>query len=152
MTVTVIEIVGEGVLRIPKSEGETRRFGMVALVVDGGRAMLTGVPKGVRAQLVAVKLKKVTTRRRRWLKPGVKVRTKAVEIPVLLGEGEVFTAALGQAPTPDAIGVKPARPAPRSWLDVAALREVEGRPVRLELHRTPDVRRREQETNQRKEA
>lgn len=140
MSGTVKYVVGEGTLRIPKHEGEVGRFGTVALATEGGWIILTGVPKDIKAELVAVKLKKVATTRRRWLRPGETVRTKTVEIPVLLGKGAVFTASLGDAPTPDAVGVKPDRPSPAPWLDVAGLKEVEGQYVRLELHRPPELR------------
>lgn len=133
-------VVGEGTLRIPKDEGEVGRFGAVALAAEGGWTILTGVPNDIKAELVAVKLRKVASTRRRWLRPGETVRTKTVEIPVLLGKGTVFTRSLGDAPTPDAVGVKPDRPSPAPWLDVAALKEVEGHFVRLELHRPPELR------------
>lgn len=140
MSGTVKYVVGEGTLRVPKGEGESGRFGAVALATEDGWTILTGVLKDVKAELVAVKLKKVTTTRRRWLRPGETVRTKTVEIPVLLGIGTVFTESLGDAPTPDTVGVKPDRPSPAPWLDVAALKEVEGHYVRLELHRPPELR------------
>ncbi|WP_030159904.1 hypothetical protein [Glycomyces sp. NRRL B-16210] len=140
MSGTVKHVVGEGILRIPKHEGEVGRFGTVALATRDGWMILTGVPKGIKAELFAVKLKKVATTRRRWLRPGQTVRTRTVEIPVLLGIGTVFTEPLSDASTPDTVGVRPDRPSPAPWLDIAALKEVEGHFVRLELHRPPELR------------
>lgn len=150
MSGTVKYVVGEGTLRVPKAEGESGRFGAVALATEGGWTILTGVPKDITAELVAVKLKKVATTRRRFLRSGETVRTKTVEIPVLLGVGAVFTASLSDAPTPDTVGVKPDRPSPAPWLDVAALKEVEGHYVRLELHRPPELREQEREGTNKK--
>jgi hypothetical protein len=147
----VTYLLGEGVLRIPPDEGTGRRFGSVSLAQEGGWLILTGVPTGIRAELVAVKFKKVTTSRKRWFRRGSVVRTKTLEIPVALGVGRVFTTSLGNAPTPDAVGVKPDRPSPGPWLDVQALREVEGHPVRLLLIRTAEVRAEEHTNPSRKE-
>jgi len=137
---TIITIgLGEGILRVPKWEGETGRFGSVALI-EGERWVrldLDRIPRGHRAELVAVKLTEVTVKRRFR-----RARTKVEELPVPLGTGTVFTTALSPATGREAIGIKPDRPAPAPspWLDLAALKEVEGYRVRLVLVRTPQTR------------
>ncbi|WP_335988561.1 hypothetical protein [Glycomyces sp. MUSA5-2] len=139
MSTVIIIRLGEGVLRVPAWEGESGRFGSVALVEDDRwvRLTLDRIPKGHRAELVAVKLTEVTIRR--WFR---RSRTEIEEAPVSLGVGTVFTSQISPATGRESVGVKPDRPAPGPgpWLDLAALKEVEGHRVRLVLVRTPETR------------
>lgn len=134
MSRPVIIGLGEGILRRVAVPAEGGPVLAVRLLAAGGPVPLRtdGIP-GEAVTLVAVHLHH-RTRTRPKRSGQILVRRKTIETPIPLGHGRVLAfASHGDAPI-DALTVRPEDPSTGPWLEEAALEEVCGKPVRLEIH------------------
>lgn len=140
MSAEIRHRLGEGILRVVVIDTPTGPVFAVQLISAAGPIGFASVlPALERAVLVAVRRKhRSIKRRKRWNGDRV-IRRTTVETDVELATGLTVTYP-SETIRDGALTILPEEPNEGTWLDADALRRVEGRLVRLELHRPPLTR------------
>lgn len=140
MSAEVKHPLGEGILRAVAIGTPTGPVFAVRLIGEAGPIGFASVlPAEERAVLVAVRLEHRSVKRRgRWHGDRVIHRT-TVETDIALATGRTVIYPAGSV-RDGALTVLPDDPSEGTWLNADALRRVEGRLVRLELHRPESTR------------